>query len=247
MNLWKLFKSYLLEHNHRQGSGGKWAETLNRIRKGTFTDEDIGILKQRVSKGDFLDHDSEHVMFKNKTVTIHNNKMLASLSTEEVVIPAIKAKVRGHTYKINPETDNIDNTNFKNKLKVKIGARVCLNFNINTVDELVNGSSGKIVDIVKNKRGLVEAIIIKCDQLTSGKEQRKKHKQMLNPEKHGDGTPILRHKLEYQATSSRGFQQTLRVSVTQFPMALSWASTAHKMQVNSFLLKMNIFFILFQF
>ena len=56
---------------------------------------------------------------------------------------------------------------------------------------------------------------------------------MLNPKKHENGTPILRHKLEYQATSRRGFQQTLRVSVTQFPMALSWASTSHKMQVNN--------------
>ena len=189
-------------------------------------------MEQRVSKEDFLDHNSEHVAFKNKTVTAHNAKMLTSLTTEEVAIPAIKAKVKGHTYKIDPDTNNIDNTNFKNLLKIKIGARVCIIFNINTVDELVNGTSGTIMDIVKNRRGLVEAVIIKCDQLSSGKEQRKKHKHMLKPEKHENGIPILRHKLEYQATSRRGFQQTLRVSVTQFPLTLSWASTAHKMQVN---------------
>ena len=226
-----MFESYLLEHNHRQGKGGKWTETLNRIRIGKHTEDDINILRSRMTKEDFLNHDSEHVMYKNKTVASHNNKMLASLESEEIVLPAIKPKVKGHTYKINPDTDNIDDTNFKNKLKVKTGARVNLNFNIRTIDELVNGSSGKIIDFVKNRRGNVDAIIILFDQATTGELQRKKHKNLLCSKKHGTGTPILRHKLEYQGKSARGFGESCMVSVTQFPMTLSWASTSHKMQV----------------
>ena len=226
-----MFESYLLEHNHRQGMGGKWTETLNRIRIGAHTEDDINILKQRMTKEEFLNHDAEHVMYKNKTVKIHNDKMLASLKSEEIALPAIKPKVKGHTYKINPDTDNIDDTNFKNILKLKTGARINLNFNIRTIDELVNGSSGIIVDFVKNRRGNVDAIIILFDQATTGELQRKKHKHLLCSKKHGTGTPILRHKLEYQGKSARGFGESCMVSVTQFPMTLSWASTSHKMQV----------------
>ena len=228
-----MFESYLLEHNHRQGKGGKWTETLNRIRIGAHTEDDIKILKQRMTKERFLDHNAEHVMYKNKAVKIHNDMMLASLKSEEIVIPAIKAKVKGHIYKINPDTDNIDDTNFKNKLKLKIGARICLNFNIRTIDELVNGSSGKVVDFVKNRRGNVDAIIIQFDQETTGELQRTKHKNLLCSKKHGTATPILRHKLEYQGKSARGFGESCLVSVTQFPMSLSWASTSHKMQVKN--------------
>ena len=130
---------------------------------------------------------------------------------------------------------SIHTWNFKNKLKVKTGARICLNFNIRTIDELVNGSSGKIIDFVKNRRGNVDAIIILFDQETTGELQRKKHKHMLCSKKHGTGTPILRHKLEYQGKSARGFGESCLVSVTQFPMSLSWASTSHKMQVKIFL------------
>ena len=54
-NLWKIFKSYLLEHNHRQGIGGKWTGSLNRFRKGNFTKDDLKILEQRITKEEFLD------------------------------------------------------------------------------------------------------------------------------------------------------------------------------------------------
>ena len=239
--MWQLFESYLLKHNHRQGNGAKWTETLNRIRLGTHTEDDVNILRSRMTKEEHLDHDSEHVMYKNKAVTIHNNKMLDSLDSEEIVLLAIKPKVKGHTYKINPDTDNIDDTNFKNKLKVKTGARICLNFNIRTIDELVNGSSGKIIDFVKNRRGNVDAIIILFDQETTGELQRKKHKHMLCPKKHGTGTPILRHKLEYQGKSARGFGESCIASVTQFPMTLSWASTSHKMQVKKLFVHIFLF------
>ena len=229
--LWKLFESFLLEHNHRQGEGGKWTESLNRFRIGTFTEDDLNILKGRVTKDEFLDSNAEHVMFKNKTVTDHNNKMLQSLKSPEVVLPAFKFPIKGYRYKVNPDTNNIDSTNFKDVLVLKTGARICVTFNIGTVDGLVNGTSGTVIDFIRNKKENVDAIIIDFDQPKFGEYQRKKYKYYLNPKKHGNGTPILRHELKYQA-SAKGFKTTVEPKILQFPMCLSWASTAHKMQVN---------------
>ena len=58
----------------------------------------------------------------------------------------------------------------------------------------------------------------------------------IKPKKHGNGTPIERHCLEYEVRSTRGKTQALRAQVVQFPMCLSWASTAHKMQVIKYFL-----------
>ena len=229
--LWSLFESHLLRHNHRQGEGGKWTETLNRIRRGDHTNDDINILKGRSRSEEFLDENAEHVMYKNKDVTNHNNKMLETLKSPAVVLSAIKKPIRGYNYKIHPDTNVIDDSNFKNELVLKVKARISMIFNINTVDELVNGSSGTVVDFVKNKSGKVDAVIIEFDQPTSGVKQRERLNHYIKPKKHGNGTPIERYRHEYQVTSARGNSQALRAQVVQFPLCLSWASTSHKMQV----------------
>ena len=158
--LWKTFVPFILEHNHRQGEGGRWTEALNRFRVGTFTDDDLNILRGRVTKNTFLDPKAEHVMYKNKDVVNHNDKMLKSLDTPEMVFPAIKYPVKGYTYRINKDTNNIDDTNFKDMLVLKIGARISLTFNIYTIDELVNGSSGIVTDFITNEKKKVDAIIV---------------------------------------------------------------------------------------
>ena len=79
--LWRIFEPFLLVHNHRQGEGGKWTEALNRFRFGTFTDDDLDIIRGRITEKEFLDQDAEHVMFLNEDVVIHNDKMLKSIKS----------------------------------------------------------------------------------------------------------------------------------------------------------------------
>ena len=229
--LWRLFEPFLLVHNHRQGEGGKWTEALNRFRVGTFTDDDLDIIRGRITEKEFLDQDAEHVMYKNEDVVIHNNKMLKSIKSPEVIIPAIKYPIKGYTYSVKKETNIIDDTNLKDILAVKIGARISLTVNIATLDELVNGSSGTIIDFTRNKKGNVDAIIVEFDQATAGQQFRNKYRYYLDAKKHANGTPIVRYECKYPVMNSKGFRTGLEAKVTQFPMCLCWACTAHKMQV----------------
>ena len=50
--LWKMFKSVLLEKNHRQGRDKEYADLLNRVRIGKDTDKDIELLMSRVRPAD---------------------------------------------------------------------------------------------------------------------------------------------------------------------------------------------------
>ena len=232
--LWKMFEPFLLVHNHRQGEGGKWTEALNRFRVGTFTDNDLDFIRARITKKKFLDHDAEHVMYKNEDVRIHNEKMLKSIKSPEVILSAFKYPIKGYKYTI--EKNLIDGTTFRDKLAVKIGARISLIHNILTLDELVNGSSGTIIDIVQNKKGNVDAIIIDFDQATAGQQYRNRYRYYLDVKKHANGTPIVRYELKYVKQNQIGFRiTTVQPKISQFPMCLCWASTAHKMQVNIYL------------
>ena len=47
LELWNKFQPMLLKHNHRQGEGKLWVESLNRIREGIVTEQDEILLKTR--------------------------------------------------------------------------------------------------------------------------------------------------------------------------------------------------------
>ena len=83
-SLWHKFKAHTLEHNHRQGEGGAWANTLNRIRKGTHTEADMDILKERCTSNKFCIQDAEHVMYTRMEVQTHNVAMMNTLKSNEI-------------------------------------------------------------------------------------------------------------------------------------------------------------------
>ena len=145
---------------------------MNRFRIGEFTEEDEETLKKRVTLEPFLEQDAAHVMYTNKEVTQHNQKMIDSSNAKEFILTAIKTVPKGYTCKVDKDTGNIDKTNFKDKLVIKIGVRVSLVFNINTVDELVNGALGTVIALESNSEGNVESIIVQFDQDSAGFQQR---------------------------------------------------------------------------
>ena len=78
---------------------------------------------------------------KNKPVDEMNEKRLMKIKGEEF---KIKAQTFNNTMKnFKPpvsKTGTINNTPFQAKLRLKIGAKIMLTYNVNTADGLVNGS-----------------------------------------------------------------------------------------------------------
>ena len=170
-DLWKLFNPWILQHNHRQGAGGEWANILNRFREGIVTDDDLKILQERETEDLHNDLDAMHLAYSYKETLGHSDNMLSELNTYEVSINADKDYPRGRKPFIRQD-GRLEDLNVLDVLKVKVGARVVMVFNVNSIDDLVNGSTGTILGIEYNSNSSVECIIVKFDKESSGKMQR---------------------------------------------------------------------------
>lgn len=224
--LWQTFEPVILQQNHRQGEQSIWADTLNRFREGQLLDEDIEILKSRMSKEEFLDENCIHVFYKNEDVKALNDKMLEKIDSPKVIMKAVKAGPKA--YKANvTKHGTIDSTQFMDVLELKIGARCMVSFNVSLMDNLVNGSTGTVVGFEYRGKE-VECVIIQFDDPMAGVEQRKKYPNISS--KYPNGTPIFRQQLEYQIVSRKGVKQANTAKVYQFPLRICYAVTAHRIQ-----------------
>ena len=175
-NLWKHCKVVVLQTNFRQGNGNPWTELLNRVRIGEATAEDIKILASR--KPSLLsqtEYDmATHSFFKNKDVFTYNNNMLRKIKSNEIEITAKYDIPKGSNFE--PSVNDwgiVGDSNFSDTLKLKLGARVMMIFNVCINDLLVNGALGTIVGFEFTASGDVEAIVVAFDNEEAGQMQRK--------------------------------------------------------------------------
>ena len=227
--LWQSFEPHELVVNHRQGDSNKWAKILNELRVGNVTQEAKTLLETRVTTDPFLDQESMHVFYTNQEVADHNLQMLQNINEPLVQLVAYKRGPRGYYFKTTKH-GTIDSTQLMDVLGLKVGARICIVFNINTIDGLVNGSLGTVLSFESNKHKKIEAIIIKFDDYSTGEQQRACYPILSQKYAYDNGTPIFRQELEYNITSKRGKGHAPKAKIVQFPMRLAWATTAHKMQ-----------------
>ena len=184
-------------------------------------------MKNRITSEEEVGKDAFHVMYTNEEVAKYNQKGLDLIEGNEIQLKAIRAK---NCY-IDKKKGTVDSTNFMDVLKFKIGSRVKLVFNINTMDGLVNGAFGNVVGIEKNRNDEIYAIIVKFDQESTGQEQRRVKKHLSEKYRESVGTPIFKHTLEYFKMSKSGHKTSGRGKVIQFPLWLADASTSHNAQV----------------
>ena len=90
-SLWEMFKIIVLKKNHRQGEDKSYADILNRIRRGTFTDEDIDILETRVypSNDPKIPKDALVITCTNAEVDRINEAKLCLINETEFTVDSV--------------------------------------------------------------------------------------------------------------------------------------------------------------
>ena len=229
-SLWRSFDVMNLEENHHQGKDKTYADMLNRIRLNKQTKEDLKILKSRVRPRGHPDlKNALFISAKVKPVSSFNEKALNMLPGRLYVSQAthIQAMTKLYKARIDGITGRIGDTQYVDKLNLKIGGRVMLIFNVDVSDLLCNGAIGTVIGIEENQKGIVNAVIVKFDNLAAGKQSRIQNPMLAN--KYPNGTVIKKKEQDYSLCRSQGLVSST-AKLIQYPIVLAWAVTVHKFQ-----------------
>ena len=233
--LWDNFDSILLVENHRQGADHSYAELLNRARIGKLEDFDHAALEARVRKNDHQDVKSASLFIipMLESCAAINNAYIEDLPGDMITAEAMHYQEINNKYKpkIRPKDGTVSTTGFVNELKIKIGAQVMLIYNVATLDGLSNGQLGTVMAVIRKDDGQLDKIIVKFNNTSVGKENRQKFKMILTKHKmeHPGYCVIERVMMQYSIRDSSGAAGS-KATLFQFPLKLSKATTAHKVQ-----------------
>ena len=225
--LWNMFSPIILKTNHRQGEDKEYAEICNRAREGILTNADKEKLNSRVYSKDSPDL-PKNALFSsgtNKVVCEYNIKKLNEMSGELHIFDAsVFSKTKKESGCVPTDSGGmIKNSGLPLQLKLKIGARVYLTHNIDVVDGLANGTMGIVIGFKKKTDGKVKYVIVRFDDIDSGKERRK---QFNFENEFPGGTPIDLLETDFSVSK----QSTATRTAINFPLRLGWATTLHRIQ-----------------
>ena len=228
--LWQKFEVVLLRHNHRQGEDGEYANILNRIRMAEIREEDVKLLETRIRPLNHQDipKDALVISCTNAEVNKINEEKLADIDETLHTFTAIN---RTRTSKsLKPRTDAggaIKGTPLQRSLKLKIGAKVMLTFNIHTYDCLTNGTFGEVVGFNFDQSGNIIQVHVHFNDEDCGKIRRKNYVYLQEKFPGKNVTPIDLIEFHY-SLSKKG--NSSNATAIQFPLKLAFAATAHKIQ-----------------
>ena len=139
MNLWSQCDAVNLTTNFRVGNSD-WNETLQRIRFGQQTEDDLKLLRTRYTTNfERTDWDNAlHAFYTRAEVHKHNSKMLQNIKAE---LQSIKAELPEGKHQIPTKEGTMDDTGFAVKLEIKKGANVMCIHNVDVKDGIVNGGN----------------------------------------------------------------------------------------------------------
>ena len=221
--LWDVFDSIELTHNHRQAEDWEYAELLNRVRMNDQTEKDLETLASKIS--DDSPQNAVYVFAKRDLCHVHNKKQLADLPSRLHTMRAIHP--RGFRPLVNDEGE-VDSTSFMDNLQLKIGARIMLIHNVDTMDHLSNGTCGYVKGFVwsEGEHQEIMKVLVEFDDPRAGENLRLKHPR--HPKQPRSWTPIARVSFEYGLGDPE--KDHAKTKLMQFPIQLAWAITAHKCQ-----------------
>ena len=172
--LWSQLDVIILEENHRQDGDHEYANILNRIRIGEPTEHDVEILNQRVKLKKNLDLEGAMVIdCKNLGVGKHNKKQLNKMSGELIEIEAINIHPLYKDFKPPiSKKGTVKDTPFLQTLQLKVGAKIMVTLNIDTLDGITNGARGTVKAAIKDGSNKVSKLIINFDDTSVGELSR---------------------------------------------------------------------------
>ena len=121
----------------------------------------------------------------------------------------------------------VKDTPFLQTLQLKIGVKIMLIYNIDTLDGLTNGARGILVQVVKHENGKVVKLIIEFDNTTVGQVSRQSNPRYAS--EYPGCTVIEKVMFQYSLSRQRNLVSNC-AKVIQFPIVLCFAATAHKFQ-----------------
>ena len=234
---WRMFSSLILEKNHRQGSDKTYADLLNKIRVGAHSMEELEPLFDRVRPLGHKDLEQAELWIsgKRKECANLNEKFMAKLEGPEVaVLKAVHHHATDKNYKpkIDKKDNVVGNTGFLDCIPIKLGARVMLIHNVDTIDGMTNGQLGKVVDVIKTTSGQVDKVVMKPQDGSIGRLNQQKFPALAM--KYPDCIFVERVTLTYSLRKKSGDVGS-SATVFQFPLKLAFCITSHKIQGQSIL------------
>ena len=242
--LFNLFQRRFLTYNHRQGNDLTYSEILNRMRvsdgrAGEHREDDIDILRSRV----FLQNDpvipkeALYLVATNAEVNEINQERLGDLPGELMEFETIIISKTGSSRK--PTTINsgeVKNTMLQAKLRLKIGCKVMLTYNIDTTDGLTNGARGELIGCESDSTGgemRVKRLYVHFNEKKIGREKRKSchvtHYLRELKENYPDKLPTPVDRLEFRYSPNKNGNSGENTAIN-FPLRLCFATTAHRIQ-----------------
>jgi hypothetical protein len=239
-NLWEKFEVITLKTNHRQGENKQYAEFLERVRFGRFTEDDKILLRSRVFARDDKKLPIKDALMVSGTNLVVNNWNLARLnelpSSSRLV--TMKALVHNDTMGVFvPPLVNgiIKGTPLVYDLRLKKGARVMLTTNLDVCDGLVNGSLGTVAGFEFNRGSgdsneRVRYVMVEFDDPKDGKNRRLSLREDIKL-KYPDKivTHIEKLEVNFSLSKDRDYDSSGGVAVNH-PLRLCFGATAHKLQ-----------------
>ena len=221
----EFFKVVELTEIMRQREDIPFAVALNNLRtrvaKQPIKEETISILNGCIKEGP---DDVLHVYSTNEEVNDFNLTMLRKTCENLVEIEAQDFTKETSTGKLilrNKPLTRSKTDSLSSSLLIAVNARVMLTRNCNVDDGLVNGVMGHVSHFVFSKKhgasDIVIAVGVLFDNLNVGKKSGKRTNK---------GHTVLIERVQEEIKD----QKTKSVVRHQFPLRLSWACTAHKVQ-----------------